>query len=177
MLMDEQNHFAPEDDPMLDKRLPKTAKDSITWTASEFVDNSKSISWYLLFLIAIIVISFLVYLFTRSIFSTFAVFILGSALCYMATRKPREVHYMLDSNGIVINRVNHPFSEFKSYTLVSEDGLNYIELMSVKRLSPNKTIYFEPQDRDRIISLLEELLPLESMSHDPIEKFMKKIGL
>jgi hypothetical protein len=87
------------------------------------------------------------------------------------------VNYGLDGKGIVINNVEYPFSEFKSYTLVSEGGLNHIALTSVKRFSPNKTIYFEPQDRDRITSLLGNFLPLESISNDPIDKFMKKIGL
>ncbi len=177
MLMDEQNHFTPENDPALAGQFPKKNNDSIAWTASEFIDNSKNINWYLLFFVSIVVISFLVYLFTKSIFSTTAVFILGLALCYMATRKPREVHYTLDTKGIVINSVDYPFSEFKSYTIVSEDGLDHIALTSVKRLIPNKTIYFEPQDRNRIISLLSEFLPMEPVSHDPIDIFMKKIGL
>jgi len=177
MLMDEQNHFTAESDSGVADQPPKISNDSITWTASEFIDNSKNINWYLLFFVAIVAISFIVYLFTRSIFSTTAVFILGLALCYMATRKPREVHYALDNKGIVINNIDHPFSEFKSYTIVSEDGLDHIVLTSVKRLIPNKTIYFEPQDKAQIISLLGEFIPMEQISHDPIDRFMKKIGL
>ena len=176
--MDEQNHFTPEEDRAIgDQVSPKVNDSSIDWTASEFVDNSKNFNWYLSFFVAILLISFLVYLFTHSLFSSIAIFILGVALSYMATRKPKEVSYGLDDKGIIINDVEYPFSEFKSYTLVSEGGLNHIALTSVKRFSPNKTIYFEPQDRDRITSLLGNFLPLESISNDPIDKFMKKIGL
>jgi hypothetical protein len=109
--------------------------------------------------------------------SVVVIFVLGLAMCFMAGRKPKELDYGLDDQGIVINSVDHPFSDFKSYTLISEGGLDHIALVSVRRFIPNKTIYFEPQDRDRIISLLGEFLPLEPASKDPIDGFMKKIGL
>jgi hypothetical protein len=130
-----------------------------------------------MFVIAILVICALVYLFTHSIFSSIVIFVLGLVMCFMAGRRPKELDYGLDEEGIVINSVDHPFSEFKSYTLVSEGGIDRIALVSVKRFVPNKTIYFEPQDRDRITSLLGEFLPLEPSSKDPIDGFMKRIGL
>jgi hypothetical protein len=77
----------------------------------------------------------------------------------------------------LINNTDHPFSDFKSYTLESEGGLDHIFLVSVKRFSPDKTIYFESQDKDRIVSLLGQFLPLEPESNDPIERIMKRIGL
>ena len=175
--MDERNHFTPEDNTDIIEQPTPAVTDSITWSASEFIDNSKNFEWYLFFFVAILVISFLVYLFTHSIFSSIVIFILGGALCFMATRRPREVNYRLDDKGIVISNTNYPFSDFKSYTLVSEGGLDHISLSSVKRFSPNKIIYFEPQDKDHIISLLGGFLPLEPASVDPIDKFMKKIGL
>ena len=178
MLMDEQNHFAPGDSPTPTEQIPEEINpDSITWTASEFVDNAKNFGWYFMFVIAILIICALVYVFTHSIFSSIVILVLGLALCFMAGRRPKELDYGLDDQGIIINSVDYPFSEFKSYTLISEGGLDHIALISVKRFIPNKTIYFEPQDRDRIISLLGEFLPLEPASKDPIDGFMKRIGL
>jgi len=127
------------------------------------------------FFISILVIGYLVYIFTRSIFSSIVIFILGIALCYISTRKPKDINYGLDDEGIVINNTDYPFSVFKSYTLISEGGLEQIALISVKRFSPDKTIYFEPQDKDKIISLLGEFLPLETNTNDAIDKFMKKL--
>jgi len=176
--MDEQNLFTPENDSANEvEPSPLPTSDSITWTASEFIDNSKNFGWYLIFFVAILVIGYLVYIFTHSVFSSIVIFILGIALCYISTRKPKDINYGLDDKGIVINNTDYPFSAFKSYTLVSEGGLSHIALISVKRFTPNKTIYFEPQDKDQIISLLGEFLPLETVSNDPIDKFMKKIGL
>jgi len=177
--MDEQNLFVPENNTVSEPEpsSPEPTDDSITWTASEFIDHSKSFSWYLFFFISILVIGYLVYIFTRSIFSSIVIFILGIALCYISTRKPKDINYGLDDEGIVINNTDYPFSVFKSYTLISEGGLEQIALISVKRFSPDKTIYFEPQDKDKIISLLGEFLPLETNTNDAIDKFMKKIGL
>jgi len=176
--MDEQNLFIPDEnatenlDPSVDE-----VNNSITWTASEFVNHSKNIVWYLLLLLAIVLASSLVYVFTHNILSAIVVLILGLSLCFMATRKPKENYYGLDSQGIVINNVDHPFAEYKSYMLVSENGHDHILLISVKRLIPNKAIYFGSQDKDRIMSILEEFLPTENVKGESIEKFMKKIGL
>jgi hypothetical protein len=176
--MDEQTHFAPGDSPTHTEQIPDdTNPNSITWTASEFIDNAKNFGWYFMFVIAALVVCVLVYIFTHSIFSSIVIFVLGITLCFVAGRKPKELDYGLDDQGIVINNIDHPFSEFKSYTLVSEGGIDHIALISVKKFTPNKTIYFEPQDRDRIISLLGEFLPLEPASKDPIGGFMKRIGL
>jgi hypothetical protein len=178
MLMDEQTNFAPGDSPTPPEQpQPEINPDSITWTASEFVNNAKNLGWYLMFIVAILIICAAVYLFTHSIFSSIVIFVLGLALCFMAGRRPKELDYGLDDQGIIINGTDYPFSEFKSYTLVTEGGLDHIALISIKRFISDKTIYFEPQDRDRIISLLGEFLPLEPASKDPIDGFMKRIGL
>jgi hypothetical protein len=175
--MDEQPNLPSESDNSPTEQPPEINPNSITWTASEFVDNAKNFGWYLMFVVAILVICVAVYIFTHSIFSSLVIFVLGLALCFMAGRRPRELEYGLDNQGIVINNVDHQFSEFKAYALVSEGGLDHISLISVRRFTPNKTIYFEPQDRDRIISLLGEFLPLQPSSKDPIDGFMKRIGL
>ncbi len=178
MLMDEQNHFISDDDlTKTDSQPLGLSQDSITWSASEFVDNSKNVSWYALFLVSILAISALIYFFTRNIFSSIVIFILGIVMSYVASRKPKVMSYSLDSKGIVINGIVHLFSEFKSFNLVSEDGEDHISLISVKRFAPNKVIYFEPRDKNRITSLLGEFLPLENASDNRTEKFMKKIGL
>ena len=178
MLMDGQNTVASEDNLVADDKGQNSVdNNSITWSASEFIDNTKNFSWYLVFLVTILVISSLVYIFTHSIFSSIVIFILGVSLLFMATRRPKEVSYGLDEQGILINNTDHPFSDFKSYTLESEGGLDHISLVSVKRFSPDKTIYFESQDKDRIVSLLGQFLPLEPESNDPIERIMKRIGL
>ncbi|HEY5267597.1 MAG TPA: hypothetical protein VII94_00490 [Candidatus Saccharimonadales bacterium] len=175
--MNEQNHFTLENHGTTSEQPVPAVADSITWTASEFIDNAKSFEWYLFFFIGIFIICFLIYLFTHSIFSAIIIFILGVALCYMATRRPKELSYKLDNKGLIISNTNYPFTDFKSYSIVSEDGLDHISLTPVKRFTPNRTIYFDPRDKDHIISLLGEFLPLEAISNDPIDKFMKKIGL
>jgi len=178
MLMPEQNLFKPEDESVpIEQDQPEINTDSIVWTASEFIDNSKNFGWYLLFFVGILGISTVVFIFTHNIISSVVIFILGFMVCFMATRKPKEVDYVLDDQGIVINNIDYPFSDFKSYHLASEGGLEHISLVSVKRFSPGKTIYFEPQDKDHIISLLSQFLPLEHPSDDPVDRFAKKIGL
>jgi hypothetical protein len=177
MLMAEQNLFDPEQDTSVEYSPPQSdGSASITWTASEFITNNKNIGWYAMFLFSIIVLCLFIYLFTRSLFSSIAIFILGVTISYVASRKPLNISYSLNSHGITINNITHHFSEYKSYNLISDENVEHIALMSVKRFTPNKVVYFESQDRDRITSLLGEFLPLETTSNDQVGKIMKKIG-
>ena len=178
MLMDEQNQVSEDENNLDNNNNQKVAdRSSITWSASEFIDNAKNFSWYITVLFSILVIITLVYLFTHSIFSSIVILILGLSLLFMASLRPKEVDYEIDSKGIIINSVDHPFSDFKSYTLVTEGGLEHVSLVSIKRFTPNRTIYFEPQDKDKILSIVGQFLPLEPASNEPIDRFMKKIGL
>jgi hypothetical protein len=172
--MDENNNFNDVDD----LGSNQTFNDEIiTWTASEFVDSSKSSYWYFSFMLAILIIGGAIYLLTKSIFSAIAIVLMGGALCYMAARKPKEIDYSLDSSGININNVHYPFELFKSYSLVTDGGVSHITLTSTKRFVPTRSIYFEPDDGERIINHLGTYLPLENSPNDPIDKFMKRIRL
>ena len=178
MLMDEQNHFTSDKNSL---QIPDSQKvvnnDSLSWSAPEFIDRFKGISWYIFFIFSILVVSGLVYLFSRSIYSAIAIAILGISLSYMATRKPKEINCTINGRGIEINNVLHPFSDYKSYTMSSDAGIDRIDLISVKRFTPNKVIYFLPEDRSKINTVLGEFLAFENISSDRIENFMKKIGL
>ena len=77
----------------------------------------KILDGILFFVVVILVICAIVYVFTHSIFSVVVIFVLGLAMCFMAGRKPKRVEYGLGEQGIVINNTDHPFSEFKSYTV------------------------------------------------------------
>lgn len=175
--MAEQNLFSPTlDEKETDSISVADNLSTLAWVSSETEPNTKNIGWYLMFVLSILLLCTFIYFFTRSLLSSIAIFIIGITITYTASRRPRDISYSLNSHGITINNINHHFSEYKSYNLVSEDNDEHIILMSVKRFTPNKVIYFRQEDRQKIIALLSEFLPIETPSDDQVGKLMKRIG-
>ena len=147
----------------------------ITWTASEFMDHTKSASWYLgLFLVAIIAAAGFYALF-RDLITTVVILIAAAALGFYASRKPRQLEYQLDSSGLSIADKHFLYSSFRSFSLVDEGPFGSIAFLPMKRFGLLITVYFAPQDEERIVNLIGKHLPLEPRSQDAIDKFMTRI--
>jgi hypothetical protein len=56
-----------------------------------------------------------------------------------------------------------------------EGAFSSIVLVPLKRFSPLTSIYYAPQDEERITAMLAAHLPYEERKHDPIDKLMQRI--
>lgn len=150
-------------------------KGPISWSANEFVSNSKSSNWYVLITISLIAIGVLVYFVVKSIFSVVAVAVMGIVFMIAAGRKPKTVSYELNQEGIHMGRKYYKYDDFKSFSVSSEGNMGAIILMPFKRFFPPVNVYFEHKDEDKIVSMLEDYLPKEESGKDRIDQFMKRI--
>jgi hypothetical protein len=157
--------------------IPAVQKEDngISWTASEFISHDKSSGWYgTLALVAAIIAAF-VYLTTKDMISTTVVIIAALAFAAVAGRKPRQLQYRLDINGITIGNKHLSYSTFKSFSMVSEGAYPSIVFRPLKRFAPLTTIYYAPADQGKIISLISEHLPLEEHKPDAVDNMMRRI--
>jgi hypothetical protein len=173
--MDEKNLYSPDEN--LESMDSNNATNSVKWTASEFVDEGKQFTWYLYFAVAIFAVCGLIYFMTKSIFSSVAIVVMGGSLVFMTARKPKERSYELSHEGIRIDNGEYPYSNFKSYSVINDKGITHLVLNSIRRISPSKIIYFEPDDMQTIISIISEYLPLEAPLDDPMDRFSKRFRL
>ena len=158
-----------------DEAVPHLDDATIEWTASEYLHHQKSAGWYSLAVMAIVLIAFLAYILMREFFSPFAVVLLGGILVYIGARKPRVMHYLIDSDGIVVGSKEFLFDDFLSFSVMKEDGVESIMLIPQKRWSPALTIYFDPKDGQKIFDTLSTYLPFEQREKDSIDKFLHRI--
>ncbi len=158
---------------------PETPDDSdpqsIVWTASEFIAHAKSFGWYAALAVAAAVAAALIFLLTRDPVSTGVILVAALILGIYAGHQPRELEYRLDPRGLTIGQKHFTFDQFRSFSVLPEDAFSSIVLMPLRRFAVTTTIYYAPQDEDRIVGLLSDYLPLEEHGHDAIDRLLHKI--
>jgi len=155
---------------------PRLAEDAtISWTASEYIDHSRGANWYLALTGGTIILSALVYLITKDYFATGVILVLGIIIGVFSRQKPKQITYELSSSGLKAGEKTYPFSLFKSFALIHEGVVSSINLIPIKRFMPPLSIYFDPSDEQKIVSLLGNFLPLEEGGLDAIERLARRL--
>lgn len=147
----------------------------IRWTASEFIAHHKTGGWYALLLLAACVAAVFIWLITKDIVSSIVVIFAGGILATYATRQPRQLSYQLDPSGLTIGDRHYGYHDFRSFTVIPEGAFDSIIFMPLKRFGTLTTIYFDPQDEERIVELISQRLPHEERKLDPIDSMMRRI--
>lgn len=158
------------------KQQTETASEAaITWTASEYVNHHKGVGWYAGLFAASAVASVLVYLVTKDMVSAVVIIMAGVVFGIYAARPPRVQHYAVDSHGVSIGPKLYAYRELKSFSVIDEGPFASITFMPMKRFMPTLSIYYDPQDEEKIIGALSQHLPMEQRDHDLVEKLMRRI--
>ncbi|MGH7194316.1 MAG: hypothetical protein ACREJM_12415, partial [Candidatus Saccharimonadales bacterium] len=148
---------------------------AITWSASEFVAHDKSFGWYAALIAGAVALAGVIYLISRDIVSVAVVIIAALLLGIYGSHKPRQQEYRLDAGGLNIGPKHFGYDEFRSFSVMKEGAFSSILFMPLKRFAVPTTIYYAPQDEDRIVSLLSDYLPLERRTHDAVDWLMHRI--
>lgn len=147
----------------------------VEWKASEFIDHQKSTGWFLPLIIVALLASAAVYFLTRDILAV-AVLLLGSiTFAIYAQQKPRTLAYSLFPQGIKVGEKSYSYDDFKTFSIIQEEALFSVFLQPIKRFVPPITIYFDPQDGEKIFDILASHLPHVEREQDPIERLMRRI--
>lgn len=147
----------------------------VKWTASEFIDHQKSSGWFMALAGAGILLSVAVYFMTKDMFAAVIIALLAIIFGVGAARKPRILEYSIDGNGIAVGSRRSAFEDFRSFAVVSEGAIESILLLPTKRWAPPLSVYFAPEDGDRIINTLSAFVPFENHEPGLIDKFLHRI--
>ncbi len=147
----------------------------VSWTASEFIAHAKSFKWYAALTGAAIVFAALVYLVTRDYISVGVVLLAAAVFGYYAGHQPRELQYQLDAGGLTIGNRHLDYGQFRSFSVLPEGAFSSIVFMPLRRFAVPTTIYYAPEDEEKIVGMLEGRLPLDPRGHDAIDRLMHRI--
>jgi hypothetical protein len=168
-------------DQQFDTSLPETSAgtpddaQAITWTASEFIAHAKSPGWYLALFLAAIAAAALIFLVTRDPISSGVIIVAALLLAIYGGHKPRELEYRLDTSGLSIGQKHFGYHQFRSFSVLPEGAFSSIVFMPLKRFAVQTTIYYTPEDEDKIVNLIGNYLPLEERGHDAVDRLMHRI--
>jgi hypothetical protein len=154
-------------------RTPNRA--AVTWTASEFIAHAKSLGWYVVLVAGTAVFAAAVYLLTRDRISVVVIVVAALLLGVYANHKPRQMEYRLDGRGLTIGDKHFSYDQFRSFSVLPEGAFSSIVFMPLKRFALTTTIYYAPEDEDKIVNLLSDHLPLDERGHDAIDRLMHRI--
>jgi hypothetical protein len=149
--------------------------EGLSWTASEFIAHNKTAGWHFGLIAAAILLAAILWFITKDLVTIGVVIFAGIVLSLYGARRPGELQYQLDNYGISIGQKHFSFNDFRAFSLVPEGAFASIALLPAKRFAPMTTLYFDPEDGDKILELLGNHLPQQPTKTDVIDSFMKKI--
>jgi hypothetical protein len=165
----------PADEKPQPSEGPTMSADAVTWSASEYVHHERGGSWYMGLGIGSILLAGIVYLLTKDYISTGMVIIVAIAFGVFALKRPRVLEYAVDDDGVTIGTKTYPFESFKSFAVADDESMRSIVFMPLKRFMPAISVYYAPEDEDRIVQKLADFLPMEEYQQDVVEKIMRRL--
>lgn len=150
-------------------------KTLMEWEASEYIHHKKNPAWYLGFAVFTITVMLVMYLLLRDLISVAVVALMSAALVIFAQRPPKTLRYAITELGIEIGDSKYPYESFKSFSVVNNHGIQSIVIDPMHRYLPPITIYFEPDDGEKIFEILSNQLPYVEYKPDFVDRFMEKI--
>jgi uncharacterized membrane protein YobD (UPF0266 family) len=153
----------------------KVTEQSVEWTASEFIAHQKNVGWYMAVILCGVALAIGVYFFTHDEISTAVVLVVTIAFAVIGARKPRVMAYRLDDKGLTVGQRFHPYSDFKSFTLVEEGAFASLTFLPLKRFMPAVNVYFAPDDADDIMDVVAAYLPYENREPGVFDSLIRRI--
>jgi hypothetical protein len=147
----------------------------VRWTASEFIAHHKDARWYASVIAITLVLATIVRVLTHDNISTAMVVVVGIFFCIAAARKPRMLTYVVNMDGITIGERFYPYSDFRSFTVITDGAFSSIELVPMKRFMPLTSVYCSPDNEDDAVDMLAAFLPYEDRGHSIVDGLARRI--
>jgi hypothetical protein len=173
----EKQLFNPGEDDRSQVQIhaDSVADDVVTWEASEYINHQKSPRWYVLLTVATVLLAAVLWLLLGDIWSMIVIAVMYMAITVYARREPRTLRYSVSSSGISIGEKHFDYDQFKSFSIIEETGVPSVTLDPTQRFMPSVSIYFSPEDGQRIVEELAKSLPQEQKSMNAVDRAMMRI--
>jgi hypothetical protein len=178
--------YQPEDAGAQDAQAPAEQRTKaelpdetpVTWVAREYIHIDKGVWWYVIFItVALALIAADIFLLKSYTFSVLVVVMMVALIIYIR-RPPRDIQYTLSGNqGLYVGERLYHLTDFKSCWLIKDGDNNSIMLIPVKRFAPGVSVYFPEEAGEKIVDILGQRLPMETLKLDMIDILVRKLRL
>jgi len=150
----------------------------ITWTAQEYIHLDRSPLWFVAFIFVVLALIAIDVFFLKSWTFSALVIVMAIALMIYIRRPPRTLTYALSpAQGLYVGERLYHFSEFKAFGLIKDDEHYSIMLIPRKRFSAGVSVYFPDDAGERIVDILGQQLPMETLKLDVVDVIVRKLRL
>lgn len=165
-----------QEQPIPEEAIPENAP--ITWSAQEYIHIDKGPGWFILFAVVVLGLIALDVFLLRSWTLSALVVVMAVAVIVYVRRPPRVLTYALSpQQGLYVGEQLYPFDQFKAFGLIEDDGHHSIMLIPRKRFSPGVSVYFPEDAGERIVDILGQQLPMETLKLDVVDVIVRKLRL
>jgi hypothetical protein len=116
-----------------------------------------------------------IYFLTKDYFGAGVVVVLGIIVAVFASRKPELITYELTNTEIKIGQKSYPYSSFRSFSIIHQNGVSSINLVPTKRFMPMVSAFYAPADEQTITNQLGNHLPYEERQPDSIDRLTARL--
>ncbi len=150
----------------------------ITWTAQEYVHIDKGIWWYVIFAIVIVGFIALDVFVLRSWTLSALIIVMAVAIVVYIRRPPRTITYALSpAQGLYVGEQLYIFDDFKAFGLIRDGEHDSVMLLPRKRFSPGVSVFFPDEAGERIVDILGQRLPMETLKLDAVDRLVRMLRL
>lgn len=160
--------------------LPEDTPDNppITWSAQEYVHLDRSPLWFVLFAFVVLALVAVDFFLLKSWTFSALVIVMAVALVIYVRRPPRTLTYGLSpKQGLYVGEKLYEYDEFKAFGLIKDGEHHSIMLIPRKRFAPGVSVYFPEDAGERIVDILGQRLPMETLKLDVVDLIVRKLRL
>ena len=122
----------------------------IDWEMDEFLEHRRTPVWYLVLFMIAVLLGLASFLITREVIAPASILVMAAAAALYSFKKPTRRRYTLTSLGLKIGSRLYDYSHFKTFSLIKDNGIAALYLITNQRFIPPITIYL-PLDKDKRI--------------------------
>ena len=149
----------------------------VRWQATEYIQHERTGLWYIIFALVTAVLAVFALLVVRSVTFSILIPVMAAALFVYTRRPPAILNYVLSRKGLHVNDRLYPYSDFRSFSVVSHAGHHSALLVPRKRFQLGQTVYFSEQEGEAIVDMLAARLPMQQAKPDIYDQIISKLRL
>lgn len=155
--------------------MEKINMETIEWRAPEYDHKEKGVDFFWTIGLIALVGAIIAIWKGNYVFGIFII-VSGACLIFFTMRKPEDVDFSINSDGINMGKDKHPWNNIKSFNI--KDGSPYSKLMieTTKKFLPIYTLPLPSSLEDKTRSSLLKIIPNSEIQESPSMLFMEKLG-
>lgn len=176
--------FVPEQQPVAGEQYQEQGEEyddelddePVTWSAHEYIHQEKGALWYVIFSLLLIVgVGATIWL--QQWTFTAVLIVIAIVVIVNGKRPPRELTYVLNSDGLTIDNKLHKFEDYKFFGVIQDREHFSVMLIPVQRFQPSVSVYFPEESGEAIVDMLGARLPMKDLKLDAVDHMVRWLKL